>query len=481
VTRLVRNLVVTAAIVVAGPVAAEETPGPGTRTSPATRPAAFYLHGSRVDAPIPVFSRLYGTGCSTCHTAAPKLNVLGEVFRLAGYRMPESSLLVRRDNPVALGAEPWKDQWPRAVWPSSLPGITPLAIRVQTDMRSIGRQDGGRDLDFRFPHEVYLLAGAPLGDDISVFVEAEWNPDRGARLIQAKVAFQDVIPGLPSGAANLALGRQDPFLLTFTDRQIDRAGMVGFSWQRFRLSQLSLTGPGGSSLRSENALALGGGLPTVEVNGVLAGRLHYGVGISQGGGPGSSDNNAYKDPYYRLRYKWGGLNLRGQYDPGDGPVLGTGGQLQDRALILEHFGYRGNESTPTDPQGPHWAAGVSARLLNGPWDAGLGWVRRAFETPFATDEGSVRASSWFAKLEYLALPWLLGSLKYDHFDAWADPSAIPDGFALDSAAGRTVTPGAILLVRQNVRVVVEGRFFLDGDAARGGGPGDLLVRLDLTF
>jgi hypothetical protein len=410
--------------------------------------------------------------------------VLGEAFRLSGYRLPENATLLRRDDPVALGAEPWKSVWPRAVWPSALPGISPLSFRLQTDIRAIGSPDGSRDIDFRFPNEIYLLAAAPLGDDISAFLEVEWNEARGVSVIQAKVAFQDFIPGLPSGAANLGLGRQDPFLLTFTDRQIDRAGVLGFSWQFFQPSQLNLTGAGGASLKSEHRLALGGGLPTIEVNGVLAGRLHYGLGLSQGGGGSTSDNNDSKDPYYRLRYKFGGLNLRGQYDPGDGPVLGTGGQLQDRALIIEHFGYRGNESTTAAPEGSHWATGFSARALYGPWDIGSGWVRRTFERPFDTAGGEVRGTNWFAKVEYLVFPWLMGSLKYDRLEVSADGSAIPAGFTLDPADRRSFAPGAVLLLRQNVRAVVEGRFYLSGDARRFGGaqsPSDLFVRLDLAF
>ena len=39
---------------------------------------------------IPAFARMYRTSCSTCHTAAPKLNVLGEAFRLNGYRLRRS-------------------------------------------------------------------------------------------------------------------------------------------------------------------------------------------------------------------------------------------------------------------------------------------------------------------------------------------------------------------------------------------------------
>lgn len=445
-------------------------------------PADWYVHEAVHAAPIPVFARMYGTGCSTCHVAAPKLNVFGEAFRLAGYRMPENELLVRRDDPVPLGAEPWKDQWPRSIWPSTLPGQSPIALRVQSDIRVLGRSDGTRDLDFVFPNELYILGGAPIGEDISTFVEAEWSESRGFNVVQAKVAFQDFLPGLPSGAANLSVGRQDPFLLTFTDRQIDRAGILGFSWQFFSPAVVALSGPGGATLRSANGMALGFGVPSVEVNGIIRGRLHYGAGISQGG-LRTSDNNDAKDPYYRLRYKFGGLDLRGRYDPGDEPVLGTGGQLQDRSLIVEHFGYRGNESTTTDPQGSHWSTGVAARVLYGPWDAGVGLVRRRYDRPYDTASGAMRGKAIFAKVEYMIWPWLLGSLKYDRLDVSIDDDALPAGFTLDPADRRSVAPGAVLVLRQNVRAIVEGRFYGSGDARQvvGEAPPELFVRLDLIF
>ena len=464
---------------------------PGLEAADVERPVRSYVHGRSAvpravaaHLPIPAFARLYGTGCSTCHSAAPKLNVLGEVFRLAGYRLPDNDVLLRRDEPVALGAPPWRDQWPRAIWPSDLPGTTPLALRVQMDMYALNDGNGGRDFDMRLPHEVYLLAGAPLGDEVSAFLEVEWNPDDRLRILQAKVGFQNPIPGLPDGAASLWIGRQDAHLLTFTDRQIDRAGLLPFSWQFFRLSELRLTDAAAAEVTATNALMLGAPLPTVELNGVLGGRLHYGVGVSQGGGGATADNNDELDAYYRLRYKWGGLDLRGQYDPGGGPVLGTGGQLQDRALIVEHFGYRGNESTATSPQGGHRATGVSARALFEAWDVGVGWVKRTFEQPLGTPEGDFRGANWFAKVDFLALPWLLATLKYDHFDVDTDPAAVPAGLTLQPANRRRLVPGAALLLRQNIRAVVEGRVFLEGDAV-GMGPTDptseLFLRLDVIF
>lgn len=444
--------------------------------------AQLYLHAP-APAPIPTFARLYGTSCTTCHVAAPKLNVLGEAFRLAGYRLPDNNSLLRRDEDVPLGAEPWRDLWPRAIWPSDLPGLSPFAVRIESDVRVTGVSGDERAVDFVFPSDLYVLAAAPLGESVSAFAATSWSADRGFDITQAKILFRDVVPGLPSGTANLSLGKQVPYLLTLSDRQTDRLGVLTVSWQFFQPALVGLSDGAGGTVRSTNTQMLGFGLPAIEVNGIVGGRLHYGVGLSQGGGSVGDDTNNAKDPYYRVRYKFGGLNLNGQYDPGDGPVLSTGGQLRDRSLIVEHFGYRGNESTADDPQGSSWSTGVAARVLTGPWDAGLGAVRRSYDRPYGTGAGALRGTSWFAKVEYMAYPWLFTSLKYDRLDVNIDAGALPAGFTLGPSERRRLAPGAVFLIRQNVRAIAEAQFHLGGDVRRlaANGSPDLFLRLDVIF
>jgi hypothetical protein len=79
---------------------------------------------------IPAFARKYETSCQTCHVAYPKLNAFGEAFRLRGYRMPGETEEMIKDKPVSLGAPAWKRLWPKAIWPSDIPGSIPLAARV---------------------------------------------------------------------------------------------------------------------------------------------------------------------------------------------------------------------------------------------------------------------------------------------------------------------------------------------------------------
>lgn len=437
-------------------------------------------------APIPAFSRMYGTACSTCHAAPPKLNVLGEAFRLNGYRMPESQLLVRRDDPVSLGAPEWDEAWPRTIRSSDLPGIVPLALRIVSDAEITRDERKPYDATYRFPHEIHVLAGAPLGEDVAVFLDTGWSPEEGFEVSQAKVEFQDVVPFLPPRALNLWVGLQNPYLLTLADHHIDRAGRQPFSWQTFDADGLEWMPPDGDAPLQATALpALGRSQAAVEANGLLGGRLYYGVGLSQGLQDGPTDANRRKDVYYKVRYKLGGLDLAGRYEDGEEPSSPVHSQLLDRALVLEHFGYFGSETTGEAPVGDHEAFGATARALLDRLDLGVGYVFRAFEGPWPDfAAGSVEATSFFAKAEYIVLPWVLGSLKAERFDV--DPDGLPSGGAVAPAEddATRVMPGVILLLRQNVRLVAEGELFLrspETDRSDLRRPHGLWLRLDVAF
>lgn len=431
------------------------------------------------EALIPAFARLYRTSCSTCHTAAPKLNVMGEAFRLNGYRFPENDQLLRKDEPVELGAEPWKDLWPRAIWPGEITGTPPIALRIQTDIVAGRNAAGDEAAEFRFPNELYLLAGANFGGSLGVFLETEWSPEEGVEVIQAKVQFQDLIPGLPRRSLNLWVGLQNPYLFTFTDRQIDRAAKEKFYWQTFRYSDVELDGPGDEPLRSGNEFGLADSQAALEVNGLAGGRLYYGLGVAQGAG-GARDNNLRKDFYYKFRYKLGGLRLDGTYPEGSGPVLGGGGQLLDRSLILEHFGYFGAEPVD-DADDEHSSFGVNARLLWGRLDLGVGAIRSENEDPWGLSTGGIDVSTLFGKLEYMFFPWFIGSLKYDALDVDV-PADVEDRLLSGGLSRSRVLPGLIFLVRQNIRAVIEGEVFTryEGGASLET-PWSIWLRLDLAF
>jgi hypothetical protein len=361
---------------------------------------------------IPAFARMYKTGCSTCHTAAPKLNVLGEAFRLNGYRFPENDKLLRRDKPVPLGSPPWKDQWPRAIWPGELPGTVPLAVRVASDIRVREDPEDGHLVSLRFPDEIYLLAASPLGENIGVFLETEWNRDEGIEILQGKLKFQNLIPGLPKRGLNLWVGLQNLYLFTFADRQIDRDARLKFIWQEYRVSDIELVDPIVSdSIVSAGGFSLGRTRPAIELNGLIKGRLYYGAGVAQEIGNLTEEEFGRIDGYYKLRYKFGGLGLDGRYAPGVEPVLGGGGQLLDRSLILETFGYFGSQPVEGAID-EHRSFGFNGRGLYGPLDVGVGYVWGRNNNPALGRGRSVQEPLCEGRVPLLPVAYRLAEVRH---------------------------------------------------------------------
>jgi len=458
-------------------------PSPASAIAPsADTTSANPTSASPVSA-IPPFARRYRTTCASCHTAAPKLNAVGEAFRLHGYRLKRFDEAIGQEPGLPLGDDGWRGLWPRGIWPGEIPSGPPVALRIQADVVSLpaGRKPSGVQL--RLPHEVYFLAAASLGDGLAAFIELTGEPGESFGISQAKLIVTDPIRALPHGALNLWIGRQNPYLFTFADRQIDRAGVLVFAWQSYRVADLRLTDPvRPDTLKSPNAFSLGQTLPAVELNGVLRGRTFYSIGVAQGAGPGQDDNNQSKDFYYKVRHKWGGLRLDGEYDVGAGPPPGGNGQLRDHAIIVEHFGYFGEEPGTGSIPDRHRSFGANVRVVRGPLDVGIGAVTRRDKDPWGTG-AAAEMRSRFAKGEYLFWPWLAGSLKLEQFNA-TSPVAQRAGYTRGADERVLVAPGIVALLRQNARLVIEGEFYArersSAEAARRRSVG-LWTRLDVTF
>lgn len=434
---------------------------------------------AEVAAHIPAFSRLYRTGCTTCHSAAPKLNVLGEAFRLNGYRFPENDLLLREQEAVPLGTDAWEEEWPRAIWPADLPSVPPVAFRIVNDLQVTADDTEDFTWTYRFPVEVHVPAGGAIGDDIGFFLEIDWDEDEGFGVAQAKVALQDLVPFLPRRALNLWIGQQNLFLLTFGNEEIDTAAREPFLWATFDPADPVL--PGG--LRSPNDLALGAHQPAIELNGLVERRTYWAFGLAQGTTDIGSDDNDAKDVYWKLRHKFGGLALDGTYDDGSARVTARGGQLHDRALVIEHFGYLGEANAIGDATDEYRAFGLAARWLDGPLDLGGGFVWVRNDDPWGM-KPAVALERWsaFARGEVFLWPWLIGSLKAETLRFDLDPEAPP---VSPGPLDRTrILPGLVALLRQNVRAVLEAELWTDHEpsAAAGlGSPHNLWLRLDIAF
>jgi hypothetical protein len=89
-------------------------------------------------AAIPAFSRQYATSCMTCHVDFPKLNDFGKAFKDAGFKFPQSDEDQIKVPPVMLGAEAQKQNFPKSVWPGSIPGMPPIGLRFNSFFQLTG-------------------------------------------------------------------------------------------------------------------------------------------------------------------------------------------------------------------------------------------------------------------------------------------------------------------------------------------------------
>lgn len=421
---------------------------------------------------IPAFSRLYHTSCTTCHLAPPRLNALGEAFRLAGYRFPENDALLRVQEPVPLGADAWEEEWPRAIWPGEIPATPPLALRVINDVRWTTEETEPSDWTYDFPAEIHLLSAAALGEGVSAFAEIDWDPDREVEVAQAKVRFEIPLGFLPERALHLGVGKQSLRLLSFGDPQLDVIAHEPFLWQTVRTDDLGVPDPAKSVPVGPAPFE-----PSIEADGIVARRWRYGIGLARGT---DADGGDPRDLYWRLAVKLGGLGFDGRYAEDDRPPVAEAGQLYDRAVVLEHFGYLGSAGTRAGVDDDGWTWGAAARWTVGTWDLGAGYVRGARDDPSGSSApaGDLDWESVFGRAEWFAWPWLVGSLKAETFRAHG-----PAGEAVGGDRTR-VLPGVVALVRPNVRLAAEASLWLEdepADAARADLPHDLWLRLDVAF
>jgi hypothetical protein len=435
--------------------------------------------GTPAAAAIPPFSRRYRTSCSTCHVTPGKLNTQGEAFRINGYRFPDDDARLRHDQPVPLGAEPWKDLWPQSIWPGEIPGALPLSIHLVNDVR-IGRTAAGHTgAGFVFPAGLGIQSATALGDGLAAFAEVNWRPGSGLQTGEIRALLLDPLPFLPPRALGLAIGALQPHLLTLGDMRLDRAARQLFLWQRIRLADWPVHRPGRDTLVAESGFRLAAVRPTIELAGLARGRVGYGLGFVQ---PPSATGDAGlpTDVYVKLRLKLGGLALDGIAAGGD--AAGWGGQLLDNGVILEHFTYLGETRLSGGVTDTHRSHGVAARVLAGRADVGAGGVWGRNANPWAVDGLEARQTSLYGRGEYLLFPWVVASLKVDRTRFRAVGTAAGDG--VDPLHRARVMPGLVALLRQNVRAIAEADLYVR-DEPRSGPAGErahaLWLRLDVAF
>ena len=383
---------------------------------------------------IPAFARKYQTSCQTCHIGFPKLNAFGEAFRLNGYRLPKETEDQIKLKPVSLGADAYKRMWPRAIYPSDLPGQVPLAVNVKmASVYASSIDDSGRHLtqnDFQFPQEANLFSGGTLGEHMSFLGEVTWgeNPD-GSTDTELERAHLQIGSFLgPEHLINLKIGK---FAADFADgfHEMWLSTNNGID-TLFSFNPIGLNGGAGLA-DSGGGVSLPSNVKGIELYGVGAHRFFYTVGAANGLGIANGNTghgSATKDVYARADYKFGGMGL-------DGDTTGVTlppENWRERSFRVGVLGYhgsgRGTDFPFTDSaqndfnvQDTNFTRGgvYASWFFNDLNVFGVALTGRDHLNTSEPDgtpvnSASYRYRTWFLQSDYVIVPPLQASLRYEN-------------------------------------------------------------------
>jgi hypothetical protein len=173
------------------------------RQSPATTRALMMMAGlglllaSAEARAIPAFARKYQASCALCHGPAyPALNAAGRRFKENGYQLEPAAEAAPR---ARSGHRPDPDER------LALLDQLPLAIRAisSATVAPDTRPAGSNAVDLSPFEALYLLAGAALYPDVSLFVSSTLYPT--ATIHHAALGFHNLLS--TEGHLNLRVGR----------------------------------------------------------------------------------------------------------------------------------------------------------------------------------------------------------------------------------------------------------------------------------
>ena len=295
---------------------------------------------------IPVFARKYATSCITCHTIYPKLNDVGEAFRRNGYQFPSNEDILVKEDPVKLGTDAYKDMFPNSIWPSTLPSIPPVSIfTLSSTTVNVTPHGQLANASLDFPSDIELIGAGTFGPNISGLYDLGFTPADGASVGRVFLQFSNLFAWdeetdengchlgnrwavLPPHLLNLRIGKIDPAVLPHV---ISEETFMQFP---------PLTN---SFTLGQTGFALFGEQPAIELSGIYKQYWSYAVGIANGGSAEflPSDDNTFKDVYFRVAHRWYGFPLDG--------VIGE--TTTPKSAKPDDNGKSGDDDTDGGPQG----------------------------------------------------------------------------------------------------------------------------------
>jgi hypothetical protein len=397
---------------------------------------------------VPVFSRKYRTSCSTCHYAFPQLNAFGKAFQSNGFRYPGGDADLRKDDPVSLGSEAYKQVWPNAIWPSDIPGGAPIAVHAVGSIEApFNQPDSVAKTNFLFPQHVQLFYAGTLGEKFSFFGEVEVENEGG-----------EVNLGFPF---RLALNQAPSLNVTVGSLHFDPTpGDFGLTPTAYNVSGLA----------SRNGWTAEGEQPGIQLWGAGNGSGGRGGWKYVGGiveGQGLSDAGRDKDYFARASYKIGGL---GETGGTEGQASSSSAFYRDNNATLGGYVYSGRVAGAT------FAEREDLTALAGTADI---WYGRAILNATVFHMTSKIASTpdrkslaWYVQGQYVIYPWLIGITRYESTNEDTEDAV---------KAATTLVPAVVGMVRANIKVSLEYRRPLSDYSARKVEEEGLVTRLNFAL
>ena len=436
---------------------------------------------------IPAFARKYETSCTTCHTAWPVLNPFGEAFRRNGFRFPGDDSDETKQPTVKLGRDIYKKVFPKAVWPDSIANAIPISMgfiggaqaALPGTAAAAGSplpNPGSPQLDaagnpihpgffslMGLTAEAHLWAGGTFNNSLSFFGEVTLT-DAGIDLERGYLIFDDILSGaVGTHVFNLLVGKTFPTLTSFDNHS--SYVLDGY------LPEISLP----SMLNGNGTFTPGiNELNTIELNGVVLGRLDYSLGFNSGtndysstvpgapaGVPSLTPPSA--DAYAHVGAKIGGMRLDGE---GGGQT--SSNAWAETAVTMDLFGYHSEAYFNNEVGGLSFdttlAVGGVVRAQLESFVLSAGVIYQDHNHPDSSG-APVSAITPFGEASYVVFPWLIPALRveYTQLNAANDPA-----FTGSTSPGLTrVLPAVNFVVRPNIVVKVVA----DIERSEGAPPG----------
>jgi hypothetical protein len=326
---------------------------------------------------IPPFARKYMTACTTCHWSTfPKLNAFGRAFRANGLRMPGGADEVFvKDEPISQGAAAWSRLFPKAVWPSDIPGMPPIGLSFSSQYRwtrerpdapmggAIGDPERSSQTFFDGIGGVALFSGGTIGETMSWFASVELFENEGFKASGTNIdrVYFNYSPFVfgEQGLVNVRFGQFEPRVVPVSNHRrqlrvtpymmdvfaiVPAGNFFGFAPNQKGIEIYgSLNGPGGKG-GLEWAAGIVNGQPGGMLNAMrenaTAGTMVKNIADAvYERNEESFDVNNGKDWYVTASYKIGGMGVLGESSV-DEKLVATE-NWQDDSITIKGYYYQG--------------------------------------------------------------------------------------------------------------------------------------------